>query len=460
MCSESLGDYVPQAKFMMTIQLLSLLLLLLGLGLAISNIRLSGWVLGWIFLSGALLVQGFRSVVSYTVSYSYLDPTLYRAANDWMGLGFSLLIFASMYLMREVFIRHRLTDERLQAISAAANDAIIMMDSDRNIAYWNAAAQRIFGYTESEAQGRKLEELIIPEPRRTEFGKGFDTFESTGDGPVIGKVLEFAGLCKDGTEIITEHSISGVCINGKWYAICIIRGITERIQAEEARAYLVARLESLSDRLATYHDEESHRIGYELEEEVSQQLAALRLELFMLKPPYSSEQAEAHRKSAIAISEQTLLRVREMSVGLRPPLLHDLGLTSALRWHASRQMQETGCKINIDVPDSMERLPLDVERACYHVFHEALLNITRHAQASEVWVVLRQNEETLEISVRDNGVGFDLGPFDKEIGSTSLGLLGMVLRTRNAGGQLKISSSPGAGTEVLAVFPPHVVATA
>jgi signal transduction histidine kinase len=98
-------------EFLAPMQLLSLVLLLLGIGLAFSEIRLAGWVVAWILLSGVLLLQGFRSILSYFAGHGGVDPATYNAANEWMGLGFSLLIVASMYMTREVFSKHRLLAE-------------------------------------------------------------------------------------------------------------------------------------------------------------------------------------------------------------------------------------------------------------------------------------------------------------------------------------------------------------
>lgn len=218
---------------LLSIQTLSLLLLLLGIGLAFSGIRLSGWVLGWILLAGALLLQGFRSMLAYSFEHGAVDAATYAAANDWMGLGFSLLIVASMHMMREVFARHMLAEARLRVIGAAAQDAIIMMDSMGKIAFWNDAAQRIFGYSEFEARGKHLHELIVPERYRIDFEKNFDSVRQKEPGHAVGKTLELAGMCKDGTQIITEHSIAGVSINGHWHTICIVRDVTERKQFEE-----------------------------------------------------------------------------------------------------------------------------------------------------------------------------------------------------------------------------------
>lgn len=222
-------------EFLAPVKLLSLVLLLLGIGLAFSQIRLAGWIVAWILFSGALLLQGFRSILSYLSEHGGVDPATYHVASDWMGLGFSLLIVASMYMMREVFSKHRQTEDKLRIVGAAAQDAIVMMDNAGKIAFWNEAAQRIFGYSAQEAQGKTLHKLIVPERFRTDFEKEFAAFGSTGQGPVIGKTFERAGLRKDGAEIVTEASISAVSMDGKWHAICVVRDITERKEAERKR---------------------------------------------------------------------------------------------------------------------------------------------------------------------------------------------------------------------------------
>ena len=225
------------------IELASLLLLLVGLGLAFSDIRLSGWVVGWILLAGALLVQWFRSVLSYSLARGGLDPENYQVADDWMGLGFALLVVASMYMMREVLARHSLAEERVRVISAAAQDAVLMMDHKSRIAFWNDAGQRIFGYSPQEAMGKKLHELIIPARDRAEFENSYVDFGRTGQGTAIGRTMELSCLRKDGAEIVVEVSVSGVNIDRKWHAICICRDITERKRAEQMLEleYAVAR---------------------------------------------------------------------------------------------------------------------------------------------------------------------------------------------------------------------------
>jgi PAS domain S-box-containing protein/putative nucleotidyltransferase with HDIG domain len=124
-------------------------------------------------------------------------------------------------------------EEKLRIITASAGDAVMMIDNNGVITFWNKAAEKMFGYTHDEATGRELHKLIVPEKYRQDFVTGFKTFRETGQGRVIGSTLELEGRRKDGTTFFTEHTISSVNIKGKWHAIGVARDITERKKAEE-----------------------------------------------------------------------------------------------------------------------------------------------------------------------------------------------------------------------------------
>ncbi len=124
-------------------------------------------------------------------------------------------------------------EERIRAITNSANEAIIMMDNNGNISYWNPAAHRILGYTREEAIGKNLHELIAPERFRPAHLAAFPEFQKTGQGNAIGKTLELAARRKDGQEIDIELSLSAVKIKGEWHSVGIIQDITERKQSEE-----------------------------------------------------------------------------------------------------------------------------------------------------------------------------------------------------------------------------------
>jgi PAS domain S-box-containing protein len=126
------------------------------------------------------------------------------------------------------------SEDKFRKITGAAQDAIIIMDADKRISFWNSAATRIFGYTAAEAMGQELHALITPASAHAGFAQAFPRFQQTGDGPIIGKVHELAALRKGGEEFLVELSASATHFGGQWHAIGIVRDITERKQAEEA----------------------------------------------------------------------------------------------------------------------------------------------------------------------------------------------------------------------------------
>ncbi len=120
------------------------------------------------------------------------------------------------------------SEDKFRKISASAQDAIIMLDGDEKVSYWNEAAEKTFLYSKEEAMGRHLHTLIIPEGFRVRHLEGFKNFQITGQGPAIGKTIELAAVKKDGSEFPIELSLSGVKHNEEWHAIGIVRDITER----------------------------------------------------------------------------------------------------------------------------------------------------------------------------------------------------------------------------------------
>jgi PAS domain S-box-containing protein len=136
-------------------------------------------------------------------------------------------------------------------MAASAQDAIIMMDSNGNISFWNEAAQQIFGYTRKESIGKALHDLLVPERYYEAYQKGLGIFRGTGTGSAIGKTLELWALRKDGTEFPVELSLSSVQLEGEWVSVGIVRDISERRQAEEDRKNLIADLQDALAKVKT-----------------------------------------------------------------------------------------------------------------------------------------------------------------------------------------------------------------
>ncbi len=125
------------------------------------------------------------------------------------------------------------SEKKFRTITTTAQDAILIMNDEGNIIYWNESAENIFGYTQEEAIGKELHPLLSPERFQEAYRKGFNHFIKTGEGSVIGKTIELSALKKDGTEFPIELSLSANMKNGKWEAIGMIRDIAKRKKDEE-----------------------------------------------------------------------------------------------------------------------------------------------------------------------------------------------------------------------------------
>lgn len=127
----------------------------------------------------------------------------------------------------------RISEKRFHTICASAQDAIIMIDNEGRVSYWNEAAEKMFGHTSKEVTGKGIHELIMPERFRKRYQEGFKAFQDTGLGPIVGKTVELFALRRGDAEFPVELSVSAVKIWGKWQSVGIVRDITERKQAEE-----------------------------------------------------------------------------------------------------------------------------------------------------------------------------------------------------------------------------------
>ncbi|MBN9660850.1 MAG: ATP-binding protein [Acidobacteria bacterium] len=219
-----------------------------------------------------------------------------------------------------------------------------------------------------------------------------------------------------------------------------------RLRYEEAE---IARreMQNLSTRLVSAQEEERRNLSRELHDEIGQTMSAMLVELGRLETSPDPEARGERLKSVRSLAESSVGMVRNMALLLRPSMLDDLGLVAALRWQAREVSRRSGLKVKMVADEIVEDLP-DSHRTCvYRVVQEALNNCTRHAQASQVRVVVRRDHHSLSVTVQDDGVGFDPR---REKG---MGLLGMEERVEQLGGSFSIDSAPGQGAVLSILLP-------
>lgn len=142
------------------------------------------------------------------------------------------------------------SEGKLRAINSAARDAIILMDPEGKIASWNRAAEELFGYASEQALGQSVHVLIAPEQFHEASTDGFNSFELTGQGPVIDRTVELPARRKSGIKFPIELSLSSVKLDGGWGAVGIIRDITDRKQAEAQLRHAIATERRQAEQLA------------------------------------------------------------------------------------------------------------------------------------------------------------------------------------------------------------------
>jgi signal transduction histidine kinase len=209
-----------------------------------------------------------------------------------------------------------------------------------------------------------------------------------------------------------------------------------------------AHLGQLHVRLDATKEEERRALSRELHDEMGQTLTALKLRLQL-------GGVAAGDAEPLALVDDLIARVREISVDLRPPLLDEIGLYSALRVYLEGQAARSGLAITLeaDEPGRQERLPPEFEITCFRLVQESVTNALRHAGASRVEVRIARGVESLLLSIHDDGHGFAPASLDDAAARGHLGVVGMRERVRARGGRFRLVSAPGAGATVEAELP-------
>jgi signal transduction histidine kinase len=221
-----------------------------------------------------------------------------------------------------------------------------------------------------------------------------------------------------------------------------------RIRTTKLEEY-AKRQTALSHKVIAAQEEERARLSRELHDELGQILTAVRLELDLAKKMLAekSEVSGAGIERAVEMVGNAAEEVRRFCRGLRPPMLDDLGVESAVRLLVGEFEQATRIRIDLDVDlrEDLNRIPTEVALCVYRIIQESLNNVTRHARAERVAIQLSRAGGELSLSIRDDGRGFNL---EETIAAKGIGLTGMQERASLVNGSFSILTERGKGTKV------------
>ena len=341
---------------------------------------------------------------------------------------------------------------RLRAIVDSAMDAIITVDEKQRIVLFNDAAERIFGHSSATMMGTPLENLI-PERFRAAHANHIGRFGATGATTRrMGAKLVLHGLRANGEAFPIDASISQVTTAGHKFFTVILRDVTERMRADTEIARSHADLRSLSRAATEALEAERRRVARELHDELGQQLTAMKIDVTELEKSLMIERPDLENRCIHlrGLIDQTVASTRRIAADLRPLMLDDLGLGSALEWLTQNTTKGVGIQVRLVVDDALLEIAEPHASAIYRIVQESLTNAVRHANASTVEVDVRAENSHASITVRDNGKG--LGPDDQRRPG-AFGMLGIKERARLLGGHATIDNHPGGGVLVKVRLP-------
>jgi signal transduction histidine kinase len=247
---------------------------------------------------------------------------------------------------------------------------------------------------------------------------------------------------------ISNLAVAGIgADNVMLVVVVLLTALADRLQEQTVL------LRRFSQQLVEAQELERRHLARELHDEIGQALTAARINLQSVMDVVGAP-IGARLRETVAILDQLLGQVRQISLDLRPSMLDDLGLVPALRSLLGEQGRRASVEVEFSAENIPETLDPEIQTACFRIAQEAITNVVRHAGAKNLTVELRRAGDALFLVVQDDGIGFDAAKVE-ERGETSLGLMGIKERVALAGGRARIISSPGEGTRVEVGLPLH-----
>lgn len=229
----------------------------------------------------------------------------------------------------------------------------------------------------------------------------------------------------------------------------VLLDITERKQAEDA-------LRSYASRLIVMEEELRNKLATELHDEICRDMTVLGMNAAIISDGIKAiapKKLVARAKVTGRLIKGISHTIRNIMVGLRPPVLDDYGLLAALHWHADLFSKRNGIAVTVEADPSFPRLALEKEIALFRITQEALMNIVKHAAAQHVTITLKKAGGLIWFSVADDGKGFVPAAPELNAGNPGWGMRIMRERAELLGGKFHLSTTPGMGTTVSVVLP-------
>ncbi len=345
-----------------------------------------------------------------------------------------LVYFISKYIILPLNKKHQsekheieLKNSRLMALFAELDpDPIIRIDAEGKILLSNIAAKKLFSIDPDSGNIEK----ILPFLTQTEIQRNIQSDK------------KFSNTIK----VFDDHyTVLFVGNSNLGIAQIYFRNITKRKILED-------RLKKLGNYLQEQIEDERNRIASELHDSIGQQLLLTKLKMQRIEEKLNLA-SDNEIKDLDKILQDTISELKTIIYNLRPKILDELGLGPALTSLVHLITEQSGIKGSLDVNNLNGMLDKRIELFTFRLAQETLNNIMKHSGAEEFDLILQENKNNLRLIVSDNGNGFDIKATGTGDALNGFGLLNMKERVESFGGELKIDSTPGEGTVIMATIP-------
>jgi PAS domain S-box-containing protein len=371
----------------------------------------------------------------------------------WVGIALGLLgalaAIAMALLLRRAGAKQT---AQFRSLVHNASDLVTVLDAEGRMRYQSASAEAVLGLHSADLLGSNFSELIHPDDaQRVKRVLDELVHHPNSVARVEYRLQATAGTWRfvesAVTNLLSDPTVAGLVLN--------TRDISVRHEAEQTLMRLQAERGGLLEQTVHATEQERKRVAAEIHDGPVQHLTALDLKVEELKSRLGRGDADGSGRLIDQLQQRLQEEVRElrrMMRALRPPMLDERGLPTALLEHLRNIEQEAGIKCSLQ-SDLRERLDPAHEVILYRVAQEALANVVKHAGADQAWVTLQEKDGHVALQVRDDGVGFEAAAMVDSARNGHFGLVGMRERVEMAGGVWCVQSERGAGTLIQADLP-------
>ena len=347
--------------------------------------------------------------------------------------------------LKDWSLKLRESEERYRLTAESVQDVIFSLDKAGRLLFVNKRAEAVSGYTPGELEGRKCVEFLSRKSRETVggmFGKALPRNIQQGIE------LEVELLTRDRIRRVLEVKLVQVFNSSKrlqFYGVA--RDITQRKEAERKLLEYQQQLRSLASQLSLTEARERKRIAADLHDRIGQALALTRIKLGTLKAGTGSANQIRSIDETIDLIEVTIREVRTLIFNLSSPLLYEVGLKAALEQLVEQFQDEHGILISLEDDERPKPIDIDGSVVLFQAVRELMLNVVKHARARHIRVSMNCRNNSIEITVQDDGAGFDVSRNAFRPGREGgYGLFSIRERLEYLGGSLAVESLPGRGT--------------